>query len=99
MIWSENKPILSAWILNQQKYVDYFVEVVSRYLNMMGVLSKKHKYQKCLDLFLFIYNNRLHVKKYPKFHNMVIIKLNEIIYDMPLYYDLFKIYEQVFKND
>ncbi len=97
VIWSENKPILSAWILKQQKYEDYFVEVASRYINMLGVLSIENKYKISLDLFLFIYNNILHVKKYPKLHSMVIIKLNEFIYDMPIYTDLFKMYKQVFK--
>lgn len=98
MIWSENKR-LSAWILKQQKYKDYFIEVISRYVNMMGALPMKYKYKSWLDLFLFIYNNRLHVKKYPGFHNMVIIKLNEFINVIPIYTDLCKMYLQAFKND
>lgn len=98
VIWSENKP-LSTWILNQQQYKDYFVEVVSHYMDMIKVLSIKHKRITWLDLFLFFYNNRLHVKKYPMFHNMVIIKLNEFINVMPIYTDLCNMYLQEFKND
>ena len=83
----------------QQKYKYYFVEVVSRYLDMMGGLPMIHKYKSWLDLFLFFYNNRLHVKEYPKFHNMIIIKLNEFINVIPIYTDLCKMYLQAFKND
>ena len=98
VIWSDNKP-LSAWILNQQQYIDYFVNVTQRYLDMIKVLSIENKYKACLDLFLFFYNNRLHVKKYPRFRNMVIIKLIQIKYDIPIYTDLLKMYLQEFKND